>query len=182
MKQDVPGAHRPAGTPDVRRREPDLYELLQISPRASQEVIQAAYRVLARSYHPDLNATPEAAQRIRDVNDAYRVLGDPQGRARYDLECSRARRFERVVHPEHSRPERRAQVTASRALPVRPAVSPQRPVADRFPRINGAAAIVGLLVLGTMAAILLVLFAMSLDEPGNSNSIFDRQTIELTRR
>ncbi|HLZ31289.1 MAG TPA: J domain-containing protein [Chloroflexota bacterium] len=184
MTQDVPGPKRPAGTPEVRRRElVDLYELLQISPRASQEVIQAAYRVLARYYHPDLNATPEAAQRIRDVNDAYRVLSDPQGRARYDLECSRAHRFERVVHADHGRGMPNAPVRAgARALSVRLAGSQQRPTGDRFTMPNGAAAVLGLLVVATLAVILLVMFSMSFDAPGDSNQVFDGRGIELIRR
>lgn len=183
MTQDVPGPKRPAGTPEVRRRESvDLYELLQISPRASQEVIQAAYRVLARRNHPDLNATPEAAQRIRDVNDAYRVLSDPQGRARYDLEVSRAHRFERVTHSDQGRAMPHAPVTGSvRVLSVRPAVSQQRVVADRFTMPNGSAAVLGLVVVATLAVILLVMFSMSFDAPGDSNQVFDGRGIELIR-
>jgi curved DNA-binding protein CbpA len=70
----------------------DLYELLEISPHASQEVIHAAYRTLARSYHPDLNRSADAAKHIQRLNAAYAVLGDPGTRARYDLERKRAHR------------------------------------------------------------------------------------------
>ncbi|MBV9175278.1 MAG: J domain-containing protein [Chloroflexi bacterium] len=81
-----------------RRDElPDHYETLEVSPRASSEVIQAAYRVLARNAHPDRNADGDAEQRIRRINAAYAVLGDPGHRAKYDFECARARRGERMA-------------------------------------------------------------------------------------
>src|SRR3954454_22199077 len=79
----------PLGT----RLESDLYELLQVSPRAKLEVIQAAYRVLARSYHPDVSSDPDALQRMRQLNAAYDVLTDPNRRAEYDAhraQCARA--------------------------------------------------------------------------------------------
>ncbi|HET6317983.1 MAG TPA: J domain-containing protein [Chloroflexota bacterium] len=62
----------------------DFYRLLQVAPQADTEAIHAAYRRLARVYHPDLNQTPEAAERMRAINAAYRVLSDPAKRAAYD--------------------------------------------------------------------------------------------------
>jgi hypothetical protein len=70
----------------------DLYTLLEVSPNARPEVIQAAYKVLARAWHPDVNPSPEAAQRIRELNAAYAVLSDTQRRAGYDLQRVRLRR------------------------------------------------------------------------------------------
>jgi hypothetical protein len=64
--------------------EPDYYAILGVSPGAEREVIDAAYRALARKYHPDVNREPDAAQRTRTLNDAYHVLHDPQARAAYD--------------------------------------------------------------------------------------------------
>lgn len=71
-----------SSTRDVRGN--GLYAALQVQPSAEPEVIEAAYRALARKYHPDVNAAPEAAQRMRDVIAAYQVLSDPQRRAEYD--------------------------------------------------------------------------------------------------
>ncbi len=68
------------------------YDLLQVSPTASQEVIQAAYRALARGYHPDLNPSDVAAQQMLQLNAAYVVLGDPVKRAQYDLRRQRSSR------------------------------------------------------------------------------------------
>ncbi len=62
----------------------DPYRLLNVAPQADAESIHAAYRRLARLYHPDLNQTPEAAERMRAINAAYRVLSDPAKRAAYD--------------------------------------------------------------------------------------------------
>ncbi len=66
----------------------DLYEFLQVSPRASHGVIQAAYRVLARAYHPDVNDEAETVRVMRRLNAAYHVLSDPKRRARYDAQFS----------------------------------------------------------------------------------------------
>jgi curved DNA-binding protein CbpA len=65
---------------------PDHYEVLQVHPRAESDVIRAAYRVLARKYHPDHGGDP---RRMIALNDAWDVLGDPERRAQYD--ASRAR-------------------------------------------------------------------------------------------
>ncbi len=62
----------------------NLYELLQVSPRASVQVIRAAYHVLARSYHPDVNPGPDAARQMIKINTAYTILNDPIQRAQYD--------------------------------------------------------------------------------------------------
>jgi len=67
---------------DVR----DPYEILQVSPSAEIEVIEAAYRRLARKYHPDTNPSPDATSKMKDLNWAYEVLGDTVSRRRYDLE------------------------------------------------------------------------------------------------
>jgi hypothetical protein len=71
---------------------PNLYELLQVSPRANSEVIHAAYRVLARGYHPDVSHDPNGAHLMRALNTAHDVLSDPERRARYDAQCARSAR------------------------------------------------------------------------------------------
>ena len=60
---------------------PDLYEVLQVHPRAEPDVLRAAYRVLARKYHPDHGGD---ARQMINLNDAWDVLGDPVRRAAYD--------------------------------------------------------------------------------------------------
>jgi curved DNA-binding protein CbpA len=61
---------------------PDYYEVLQVHPSAESEVIRAAYRTLARKYHPDVEGGSSA--RMIALNDAWDVLGDPVRRAAYD--------------------------------------------------------------------------------------------------
>ena len=68
-----------------------LYDVLQVATRADEAVITAAFRVLARTYHPDLNPDPTAPERMREINAAYRVLNDPRRRAIYDLELNQRR-------------------------------------------------------------------------------------------
>src|SRR5205814_350043 len=60
------------------------YKVLQVDPSAEQEVIEAAFRRLARKYHPDVNPAPEAAARMRELLSAYEVLKDPVKRAMLD--------------------------------------------------------------------------------------------------
>ena len=62
----------------------DPYKVLQVDSEAEDEVIQAAYRRLARKYHPDLADTPEAAARMAAINAAWEMIGDPASRAAYD--------------------------------------------------------------------------------------------------
>jgi curved DNA-binding protein CbpA len=73
----------------------DPYKTLQVDPEADPEVIQAAYRRLARKYHPDVMPGPEAARRMVAINRAWALLEDPEARAAYDLERARAARERR---------------------------------------------------------------------------------------
>jgi hypothetical protein len=66
------------------RLEPDHYAVLQVDSRAEQEVIDAAYRRLATKYHPDRNRSADAHARMKLINAAYEVLGDPEKRVAYD--------------------------------------------------------------------------------------------------
>ncbi|MCX7141692.1 MAG: J domain-containing protein [Proteobacteria bacterium] len=68
----------------------NCYEILEVSPNASQEVIRAAYKSLMQRYHPDRNpGDREAAEHASRVNLAYEVLSDPARRAAHDIELGR---------------------------------------------------------------------------------------------
>jgi hypothetical protein len=62
----------------------DHYAALGVLPNATIEEIHAAFRALARTLHPDLNPSPDAAQRFAYVAKAYGVLKDPAQKIRYD--------------------------------------------------------------------------------------------------
>jgi hypothetical protein len=62
----------------------DHYKALEVRRDASAEDIQHAYRLLALRFHPDRNSAPDAAARMREINEAWEVLGDPRRRREYD--------------------------------------------------------------------------------------------------
>lgn len=62
----------------------DVYETLGISKNASEAEIKQAYRKLAKQYHPDLNHEPGAAEKFKEVQEAYDILSDADKKARYD--------------------------------------------------------------------------------------------------
>lgn len=86
----------------------DLYDILQVAPHAEPEVIESAYKRLARKYHPDVNHAADAHERMRVLNQAYEILSNPTERARYDLK----RESQEFVRP---RPKRRSAPKPKRA-------------------------------------------------------------------
>ena len=87
----------------------DPYKTLQVDPEAEDEVIAAAYRRLARKYHPDA-AGPEGAARMAALNAAWERIGDPARRAAYDRERAVAAAMARAGTP--------ASATGACALPA----------------------------------------------------------------
>lgn len=69
--------------------ELDPYKVLQVDPEAEDEVIEAAYRRLARKYHPDA-AGPDSEERMVRINLAWEMLRDPRSRAAVDRARVRA--------------------------------------------------------------------------------------------
>src|SRR5215211_5806124 len=97
-----------------------LYDVLQVSPWCEPDVIQAAYRALARTRHPDVNRDPDAEDQMRRLNVAYQILSNPARRVRYDEELAL----------EAGRPAPGRTVTRT-ADPPRPAPTrPTQPIDD----------------------------------------------------
>lgn len=63
----------------------DYYKVLGVERKADEKAIKAAYRKLARQYHPDVNpGDKEAEKRFQEINEAYEVLSDAENRQKYD--------------------------------------------------------------------------------------------------
>lgn len=70
----------------VLSSEKNLYEILEVSPDASEVAIKSAYRKLARKYHPDLNQGDETSSKMfKKVTEAYEILSDSEKKKNYDI-------------------------------------------------------------------------------------------------
>lgn len=85
----------------------NLYEILEVNEKASQEVIEKAYRVLTKKYHPDLQKEnkQEAEKKMKEINEAYEILGNEQKRKQYDEELLQKRKEEQRQKEEQIRQE-----------------------------------------------------------------------------
>jgi hypothetical protein len=79
------------------RPERDAYRLLGVAPSASRDEILAACRRLARTFHPDRNASPRATDEMRVVNAVRQLMADPNARAEYDV--ARRRWYSAALQP-----------------------------------------------------------------------------------
>ena len=62
----------------------DCYNILEVSTKADLDTIRTAYHQLAKKLHPDVNPSPQAAERFKDISAAYYVLSDPHRREQHD--------------------------------------------------------------------------------------------------
>ena len=88
-----------------------LYEVLEVSENASNEIIEKAYKVLAKKYHPDLwpqDKKKYAEQKMKEINEAYDVLSNEIKRKEYNstLEIERQKQMELKMQEELKRQEK----------------------------------------------------------------------------
>lgn len=75
----------------------NYYAILEVSENASKEVIDKAYKVLAKKYHPDLQEEKNkkvAEEKIKSLNEAYEVLSNPQKKQAYDSKIEKSKKEE----------------------------------------------------------------------------------------
>ncbi len=80
-------------------KEKTLYEILEVSENASPEIIEKAYKTLAKKYHPDLQEEAnksKAEAMMKKINEAYDVLGNEEKRKRYNAELEAKREQEEI--------------------------------------------------------------------------------------
>ena len=62
----------------------DFYEVLGVNKGATDAEIKSAYRKLARKHHPDVDKSSGAAEKFKELSEAYQVLSDPKKKQSYD--------------------------------------------------------------------------------------------------
>ena len=91
----------------------NLYEILEVSEKASKEVIEKAYHVLAKKYHPDLQQEvqkQEAEKKMKQINEAYEILSDEEKRKEYDIKLEQERQMQREQELQKQKEESKSQV------------------------------------------------------------------------
>ena len=110
----------------------DYYKILQVAPDASTEVIQMAYKALAKKYQPDLNpGQEEAAQKkMKDVNEAYEILSDKDKRWQYDQIYYRQEKTEQKTSYSAPEPPKGAQTHSAQSRGEQTCAAPVDPTLE----------------------------------------------------
>jgi curved DNA-binding protein CbpA len=98
----------------------DYYGILRLPPGTSPEIVRQRFKRLARQLHPDVNRSPDAAERFREIREAYEVLSDPAKRRLVDTwyEPVRGREFRRARREGRLDTERAGPIPSNRPLVV----------------------------------------------------------------
>lgn len=84
----------------------NYYDILEINQKASKEIMQNAYRILVKRYHPDLNTGENriyAEQKLKDINEAYKILSDDFLREQYDAELEKEMQYRNSFAKQETR-------------------------------------------------------------------------------
>jgi hypothetical protein len=123
----APDAEAPEAVPE----DVDLYEVLQINPKADVDTIHRVFRLLAQRFHPDNHESGDP-EMFRKIYDAYKVLSDPAHRASYDaqlhsVQSKRWKIFEKPQAAAGVHAERRKRQGILALLYVKRMQSPDQP-------------------------------------------------------
>jgi curved DNA-binding protein len=127
---------RVAPPPAFEEISDDLYELLQVNPKADLDTIHRIYRLQAQRFHPDNGETGDE-ERFKQILRAYRVLSDPEQRAAYDAryrttERNRWRLFDTPEEAKGVSAERRKRLGVLSLLYKRRVMQPDQPAISMF--------------------------------------------------
>jgi hypothetical protein len=132
------------------------YEVLEVSPNASQSVIRAAYKSLMQLYHPDKNSgNPAMAQQATLIGNAFDVLSDPEKRKTYDLELERLSSNKNTSTAKSSTAEHGAMTTQQNNQSNTSLVFPPEPL-DRTAASSSAMGPIFVIVLALIALVFLL--------------------------
>ena len=93
----------------------NYYDILEVNQKASKEVIEKAYKVLIKKYHPDAQISSkkyECSEKIKEINEAYEVLSNPFLRSQYDIELEKEEKrrneieYQRIVNEQNKKKEK----------------------------------------------------------------------------
>lgn len=104
----------------------DYYKILQVKPEDDAKTIQLSYRNLCKQYHPDLNPTRQAEERMKLLNEAYAVLSDPDRRTTYDAGRITATTTRRTTSTRTATATTTSSSTASTATKTRVSARPKQ--------------------------------------------------------
>ena len=102
----------------VQKLMKNYYEILEVNKKASKEVIEKAYKVLVKKYHPDLYTGEKkryAEKKIKEINEAYNVLSDSFLREQYNSEIERQEGEPRYQTPTQNQAKGQRRETSSYA-------------------------------------------------------------------
>lgn len=93
----------------------NYYEILEVNKRASKEVIEKAYKVLVKKYHPDVYKGEKqkyAEKKIKEINEAYDILSDEFLKEQYDVELEKE--MERIYQQKYNSSNSKSQYQINR--------------------------------------------------------------------
>ena len=80
--------------------EKNYYDILEINKNASQEIVEKAYKTLAKKYHPDLQddiLKKDAEIKMKEINEAYNIISNPDKRKLYDEELKKDEALKKIA-------------------------------------------------------------------------------------